>query len=88
MSKIDELCVTVARIEQKLDDIKPRCNSHGEDIATHDNILRGGNGTPGLSEQVRNIQRDNAKQAAIVSTGITLLSVPLWEYIKYKLGWK
>jgi len=89
MGKIDDLCATVARIEQKVNDMAPRCNSHSEDIATHDGILRGSNGRPGVQEQVRNLQRDNAKQAGIISGGITLMSVGIIEYIKFKwLGWK
>lgn len=85
MNKIDELCAIVARIEQKVDDMKPRCTSHEEDIAQHDIILRGGNGhAEGLCEKVRTIE----KRHLAVSTIVPFAMLAVWEYVKNKIWQK
>jgi len=46
-----------------------------------------GNGKPGIAEQVRTLQNENSKHAAAVAGGITMLALPVWEYIKHRMGW-
>ena len=46
-----------------------------------------GNGKPGIAEKVRGLQASNAKVAALISSGIGLLSIPLWEIFKHYKGW-
>lgn len=42
-----------------------------------------GNGKPGLAEQVRDVY----KYAAIISGGIAAVAIPVWDFIKHKVGW-
>mgnify|MGYP001578375019 CR=1 FL=1 len=46
-----------------------------------------GNGKPGIAEQVRGLQNENSKRSAAVAGGISLIVLPVWEYIKHKMGW-
>ncbi len=41
---------------------------------------------PGLCEKVRVLQSENAKQAVIISTGISAMLMTAWSFIKSKLG--
>ena len=84
MSKIDELCATVARIEQKVDDMKPRCQKHSEQLATHEENLNGSSEVEGINEWRRNFYKRHAMISALVPSGI-IVAV---EIIKHKLTGK
>jgi hypothetical protein len=45
-----------------------------------------GNGSPGLAEQVRNIQSSNAKVATVVAGSFTVLLHIVFEWMKKKMG--
>ena len=47
-----------------------------------------GNGKPGLAEQVRTLESRNMKHSAAIATAVTFAGAGLWEYFKFKLGWK
>ena len=84
MSKIDDLCATVARIEQKVDDIKPRIDSHSVQIQRHEVNLNGSGECEGLNEWKRTLSRRHAFSITLVPSGIFII----WEVLKHKLTGK
>jgi hypothetical protein len=84
MSKIDDLCATVARIEQKVDDIKPRLDKHSAQIQEHEVNLNGDKEVEGINEWRRNFYKRHALISALVPSSIVIG----WELVKHKLTGK